>query len=46
MKPDSRELIGYAWRMLRPYWKLAAFATALGFVDSFAAVKLLSIVDN
>jgi putative pyoverdin transport system ATP-binding/permease protein len=46
MKPDSRELLRYAWRMLRPYWKLAAFATALGFVNSFAAVRLLSVIDN
>jgi putative pyoverdin transport system ATP-binding/permease protein len=45
MKSDSRDLIRYAWRLLRPYWKLAAFATALGFVNSFAAVWLLSIID-
>lgn len=45
MTSDSRELIHYAWRLLLPYWKLAAFATALGFLNSFAAVGLLSIID-
>jgi putative ATP-binding cassette transporter len=45
MTSDSRDLIHYAWGLLRPYWKLAAFATALGFLNSFAAVWLLSIID-
>lgn len=44
MDQQAASLIIYALRLLRPFWKMAAFATVMGGVNSFAAVALLSII--
>lgn len=44
MDQQAASLITYAFRLLRPFWKMAAFATVMGGVNSFAAVALLSII--
>ena len=45
MKSEFRNLLGFAWGLLRPFRRMAAVAIAMGFVNSGAAVALLAIID-
>ena len=46
MDQQAASLIVYVLRLLRPFWKMAVFATFMGGVNSFAAVLLLSIINR
>ncbi|WP_051335603.1 cyclic peptide export ABC transporter [Methylocapsa acidiphila] len=46
MDDNASSQIAYAVRLLRPFWKMAVFATFMGAANSLAAVALLSIIQS
>jgi len=46
VKPEIGPVIAFALELLRPYWRRLLVATAIGCLNSFAAVSLLSIIDR
>ncbi len=46
MKAQFKPVIAFAVELLRPYWRRLLVAAAIGCVNSFAAVSLLSIIDR
>jgi putative pyoverdin transport system ATP-binding/permease protein len=46
MQPETLSILFHAGRLLRPFWKMALFATAMGSLNSFAAVALISLINQ
>ena len=46
MKAQSKPVFAFAVELLRPYWRRLLVATAVGCMNSVAAVSLLSIIDR